>query len=451
VALIELLRDAWIAIYQENPARAQYITQGWLAQSYPTFRRLALFAATHESITPGGEWVDWLQDGEDWWWLWSAETRRETMRLLVQQGSYLSEVARAKLETGILAGPPRGMFRYDIEPERWQDLADYMIWLRLAKLSFISSPLGYYAQNKFSSLSSAHPEWRLADDESDEFSYWMTGTGDPDYEERQETEMVPRNRRELVTWLKRERPKDVFYEDNWRATCGERFFVSSSALRDLAREYQWPAEYWREALQAWSDEKLLHRSWHYVAPLLQLMPDEVLQDIASSVAWWLKAVAQTLDRHEITFFYLCERILEMQHQDENDTNTDQPVTRAINHPVGYITQALLHFWFRREPDDNEGMPDDLKPLFSMLVDTKVEQYLHARILLASRLIPLFRVDRKWTEAFLLPLFNWQASVIEARAAWDGFLWSPRLYYPLLAAFKVSLLDTAYRKRSINHI
>lgn len=31
---------------------------------------------------------------------------------------------------------------------------------------------------------------------------------------------------------------------------------------------------------------------------------------------------------------------------------------------------------------------------------------------------------------------------EARAAWEGFLWSPRLYRPLLIAFKAQFLDTA---------
>jgi hypothetical protein len=62
-------------------------------------------------------------------------------------------------------------------------------------------------------------------------------------------------------------------------------------------------------------------------------------------------------------------------------------------------------------------------------------------LLASNLIALFRVDRIWTEKHLLPLFGW-SNPIEARAAWEGFLWSPRLYQPLLTAFKSQFLNTA---------
>lgn len=57
-------------------------------------------------------------------------------------------------------------------------------------------------------------------------------------------------------------------------------------------------------------------------------------------------------------------------------------------------------------------------------------------------IAIFRVDEVWARRFLLPLFDWHRSEEEARSAWEGFLWSPRLYRPLFDAIKVSFLDTA---------
>lgn len=47
---------------------------------------------------------------------------------------------------------------------------------------------------------------------------------------------------------------------------------------------------------------------------------------------------------------------------------------------------------------------------------------------------------------LLPLFDWQRSEVEARAAWEGFLRSPQLSRPLMEmkAFKTAFLDTAGR-------
>ncbi len=38
----------------------------------------------------------------------------------------------------------------------------------------------------------------LANNERDEFSHWMSGTGDPDYEESRDVDIAPRKRRDLV-------------------------------------------------------------------------------------------------------------------------------------------------------------------------------------------------------------------------------------------------------------
>jgi hypothetical protein len=52
------------------------------------------------------------------------------------------------------------------------------------------------------------------------------------------------------------------------------------------------------------------------------------------------------------------------------------------------------------------------------------------------------VDRKWTKQNLLPLFDWEKMGHEAHAVWTGFLWSPRLYEPLLEVLKSHFIATA---------
>jgi hypothetical protein len=104
---------------------------------------------------------------------------------------------------------------------------------------------------------------------------------------------------------------------------------------------------------------------------------------------------------------------------------------------------LLNLWFKHEPNDGDQLPAEFKSIFTQLCDISVAQFRHGRVLLASRLITMFRVDRPWTEAHLLPLFDWKNDVVEARGAWEGFLWSPRLYRPLLIALKVQFLETVY--------
>ena len=440
VTLIELVRDAWLALRENNPVQAVQVARGWFDRPHSTFKRLALFAASQDDCIAPDQWVQWLV-ADDAWWLWSVETGRETLRLLVLQGQHLTPQVLERLEMAILAGPPRSMFKRDLEPESWRDQVEHSIWLHLAKLQSSAVDLSSIAEERLAALSAAHPEWELASNESDEFSIWMSGTGDPDFKDRREVELAPRKRSELVDWLKLPKPTQSFYyEDTWREACRKHLLNTGYALWDLSREGHWPTERWREALLAWSEKRRAQRSWHFFAQLVRTMPDEVLQEIVSGMSWWLRVVSRSLDRDEAVFFDLCRRIMVLSQLDGNETG--QPVARAINHPIGHITQALLNLWLRPAPNDNDGLPTDLEPFFTELCDTGVARFRHGRVLLASRLVTFYRVDQSWTKAHLLPLLEWQTDAVEARAAWEGFLWSPRRYPPLLIAFKSQLLDTA---------
>jgi len=91
--------------------------------------------------------------------------------------------------------------------------------------------LGKAASERLDNLSTANPKWRLAPDERDEFSVWMSGTGDPDYEDSQDVDIAPRTRAALVRWLKQPpRERQPFHEDTWRETCRTRFFHSFRGL-----------------------------------------------------------------------------------------------------------------------------------------------------------------------------------------------------------------------------
>ncbi len=448
VSLIELLRDAWLATLAIDRARATRIAQHWFELPYPTFKRLALFAASQDDCILPALWVDWLLT-DDAWWLWSIDTRREVLRLLVLQGQHLAGAEQQSLETAILAGPPREMYRDDLEEDRWQDLVARSVWLHLAKLDASGLALGEPAEARLKNISTAHPQWKLATNERDEFSCWMSGTGDPDYEDSRDVDIAPRKRQELVQWLKKPIPgQRPFYEDTWREVCRTRFFHSWSALCDLAKDDVWPAGRWREALQAWAEEGMVLRSWQYAAPLVQTMPDAVLQEIDHAVTWWLESASKAINCHEDILLNLSRRMLALPLEAgsgsriiRNDVEIYDPVVSAINHPIGHITQALINLWFKQNPNDNDLLPADLKPIFTTLCDAQIDRFRHGRVLMGSQLIAFFRVDRPWTEQNLLPLLNW-GNPLEAKAVWEGFLWSPRLYQPLLTAFKPQFLDSA---------
>jgi hypothetical protein len=439
VVLIELLRNSWLRIFAADPQKAKSIAKNWYTIPYPTFKRLALYAASQGCIDTD-LWVQWLIS-EDAWWLWSICTQRETMRLLVLQGNKLNQELQGKLETAILEGPPRVMYSENLTPEEWVDSVDHAVWLCLSKLKLSRTELGDDAAKRLNSISSKKPKWQIAENESDEFSHWMSGSGEPDFEKSRTTVSAPRDKKELVQWLKTSKPSNSpLYRDDWGEICTNEVDLAVSALQELSKEDEWPSERWREAINIWSRDEQLKRVWDRITPLIITMPDQMLQEIAHSLSHWLEVVSKVIEDHEDLFISICHKLIGLPLQD--GVQTDEPVTRAINHPVGRATQGLINLWFRQKLNDNDLLPKEIEAFFTRLCDRNVKQFIHGRVILASRLITLFRVDKSWTETNLLPFFNWENDFSEAKAAWEGFLWSPRLYQPLLISFKIDFLNTA---------
>jgi len=447
VALIELLRDAWLAVRSNDSVRATQIALSWFELPYPTFKRLALFAASQDNCIKPEGWVNWLLV-EGAWWLWSTELEREVFRLFVLQGRHLAGTVQERLEDAILAGPPRAMYRSDLEAERWQELVTHSVWIHLAKLSSSGLVLGESAATRLEEISTSYPHWQLATNERDEFSRWMSGTGDPDYENSRDIDIAPRKRLELVQWLAKPiSEKRPLYEDTWRDVCRTRFFHSLCALNELSQNEVWPLGRWRKALQTWSEEGIVLRSWRYAAPLVQTMPDAVLQDICHAVTWWMEVVSKSINCHEDILLNLCRRVLALEIGSESRVirkriETYDHVESAINDPNGHVTQALINLWFKQKPNDNDLLPAELRDIFTLLCDVQIDRFRHGRVLLGSQTISFFRVDRTWTEQYLLPLFDW-SNPLEAKAVWEGFLWSPRIYQPLLIALKSQFLESAH--------
>ena len=434
-ALIELTRDAWLAMADRSPEQASLVAETWCQMAYPLFRRLAYFAAAHREIIAPRRALTWLLADEHWW-LWSVEVQREAMRLLVALSQRLDSPGLLALEEAVLGGPPRDMFKEDLGPEEWIQLRDRGIWLRLAKMDQTGGALTEAGKQRLTDLSVRYPRWRLQEGDRDEFPVWMGGG-----EDWGEHVLTPRRRPELVEWLKEHPIADHWQEDDWRQRCRESFATTACALYALTTEGVWPIDRWRVALQVWAEEELLRRSWRRMATTISHMPDEPLKALTAPIAWWLQAIADTFEGQEESFVTLSERLLALDY--EGDETADGTPNRAINQAVGQVTDALLRWWFRGSLEDNQGLPEDLKSIFAQLCDTRADKLRPGRAMLATRVIVLFRVDRDWTTQLLLPLFDWGDSELEARSMWQGFLWSPRLYRPLMEQLKRTFLDTAH--------
>ena len=452
--LIELVWDAWLSIRNNNIKRAAQIAQAWFKFPYPTFKRLALVAAIQTDCIAPEHWVDWLLANNKEL-LWCCDTQWETIRLLELQGKNLSLGTKARLEEEILVGPPpKPKTFFDDISEGDKQKIDYSIWWRLAKLKKSGVPLGKVARNRLNTLSKKYPEWQISDNECGGVITWTIGPCKPNHIVDMVGDTVPTRRLNLVKWLKQP-PEGInrhFSEDKWRGICRKHALNVGYALFDLVKEGVWPIprnkKYLEYALYAWAEKvPQCRRTWLYFASQVQTWDDSILRDILYGFTQWLEKAAQVSNQHENILLELCRRVMKMSPMPELDVvryndPSDQPISDAINHPIGHVTQVLLSLWFKRKPEDGDLLPGDIKPIFTELCDTHNDHFRHGKVMLTVQLISLFRVDPQWTKQHLLPLLDWTKNQAEAKALWAGFFWSPRLFQPLMIALKSQFLETA---------
>jgi hypothetical protein len=249
------------------------------------------------------------------------------------------------LEQAILHGPPREMFRSDIEPEHWELRVNREVWLRLKKAHAAGAALGQASMDKLDKLTQEYPEWKLAKDESDEFPFWM---GEAEGMGRKFI-TIPTSRHKVVVWIKQHPSSDHWNEDGWRQRCQDDFSTTAYTLFALSSEGEWPADRWRDALQAWAEDKLLKKSWRFVVKILAKAPDSVILKLEHPLSYFLEVQAKTFVSQEELFFNLINRLLQLKYEGEVVPD-DDPVSRAINHPVGHMTEARWGKAYRTRPN-----------------------------------------------------------------------------------------------------
>ncbi|NDW47477.1 anti-phage defense-associated sirtuin Dsr1 [Ruegeria sp. PrR005] len=431
--LVTLCRDSWLATEDHNSEIAKAMLTIWASSKHPVFRRLVFFAlAQSPNLVSFDTSMSWLlADGGHW--LWSTSTMREVMRLLVSFGPILTAGHMQRLQDAIVEGPPRTRFRDDISDDDFERFSDRMRWLRLKKLLSNGGAATGNTEAFIASIEKRYPEWQLAPDDRDEFPMWSSNGADI------VEEQLPRDFDGLISRL-RGKPSvdDLHAPDDWAKICKDNFDLAIKVLKKLSEEDQWYPERWRQALYAWANDENSPRTWQHVVPILLDMPDASFAEALHAIALWLSRISKDIREHEEAFFALVDRIIDTGTKTVGASD-DFSLNYAINHPVGYAAISLLNWWFSKELEDDQGLPDELKDRFAEMCNADNQSLWIGSVILAQQIIPLLRVDQNWTKKYLIPAFEWDAGVAKAAAMWGSFLHTPRIYLPMLELLKSPFL------------
>ena len=434
--LVDYARDAWLATKESDPERARRVAKGWQKERYPLFKRMAFFAATHSDVIHTRLALKWLLADQNRW-LWTPEARRESIRLMVAIAPRLKGKQARRLLRAILKRPPRDMFSQSAE-----DGFDHAMWLLLAKAHKAGMEFDELAQNTLNALSKKYT-WEIADDESDEFPFWM---GDVGFQTSRPAPRgfihPPKTPSELTTWLKKPPLFDGIHNDSdvWQQYCRDNSKITLAAFGSLAEQKCFPAERWGDALRAWESGEFSAKSWQ-AAVMLASAEDDFFQNhkAAYFLASWLDKQGQNVpDRYGELFFCLSRRVIMLGGEMPPPQNSN-PLTNASNSPVGMAMKGLLCWLFREK---NSKLNADMRNFLTTICNTNEPRFRPARVFVGAFSANLFDADEEWTKQTLLPLFDWAKSVTEAHAVWYGFLFFYNATFPLLREMKDSFLETA---------
>lgn len=441
IALIGLARDAWLALSVSDPERAIHMVSEWNLVNYPTFKRLVLFAISHDNVFSVRDGLSYLL-ADDHWWLWSYTTRREVLRLLVSFAFRLDSNMLDQLEVAIHRGPLREMYIDELSEEQWIRIYESEIWIRLAKLQQAGAKLGDYSLQLLDKLQRRGRAVHFHDDEREEFLSWTEfGT---DLAARVPT---PGDVHELAAWiLTSDDGSELLVHDDWGVRCQDDFPSTAYALWNASREGGWPIRRWRAALEAWSRSELSERSWRYFAPVLLHSPDDIFLKLARQIGPWLRSVPKRRQfKHDSLLFEFCRKMMELHEDEQFVPEGGNHVNDAIANPIGQTIEALLSWWSCGTSDEFHGVSVDVQSIIDKICDIRVSKFRSGRVFVFANLQAFFAVDSNWTRASLFPVLDWDDE-LEASAAWQGFLWSSKINLSLAQAMKEQFLNAAKHYR-----
>lgn len=449
--VVDVLRDGWLELEKRDVKSAYDYYQRWMKSEYLTLRRLALFAAK-SSLVPQEVWINDLVSapgGPYGGLLWASPASREVCRLLATIAKDVAAENVEKLVEAIIKGPSVHVYeRADWTEDRVAEAVDRSIWLRLEALMESECELPKLAIDRLELLRNKYG-WTRTASKQEEFGFWYSGTGDPDFEASRRHVKIPRDVALMCDWLVQdfecntnEWPEP---EDDWGEICKNDPDVALLALRTILRKGVWIADRWHQAIAVWKDGLTNDKAIEILKETTSILDESQFADVVNVICDWIERLARSRSISEGVLEQIADRVLRLpcgkQLLDNPDVFREDSVGTAINHPVGKIVTSLLDVCFPNTIHKGEGILPLYKKVYSRVCTDESIAFRCGRVILASRMVALYYADEQWVRERLMPFFDWDASETEAVSMWDGFLWTNTIHAPLLNDLRKSLFDS----------
>lgn len=433
-------------------AGAAVITQ-WSKAKSPLLRRLAIHGLSRDPELSPDEALKKVMEKE---WLYRTALKHEVFQLIARAYPDAGDKARREfidhsLRADVLQREPEGpKDRKTIDYERY----NLAVWLQR------HAPECDLAQEHFRTIQQEHEEFVPRD--HPDLSWYSSGVHWVSPQSPIPVEdLLHRSSEQWLDSILEYRAKEanktegIQDEDSYEGLLGATATVTERQPRrglDLAaeavRREVWDERLWNALLRGLDAAEIEGGVWHEVLELLRELPDLLV--LAPTLGRLLRTGLEEesmptscLESVERLADWLFESAVEP-HEEARGLTGDDWVTTSINRPGGYVTQIWLQALSRRQQETDDealGLPDPYRERFEEVLRSDAPDAQYASVLLASQLPFLHYLDPEWTEANLIPLFDWESDPENAERAWHGFLVGGRFTEPLLELLLPHLVDS----------
>lgn len=426
--LVKMVRDSWQELAKQRREDAIRVVHLWWNYPYPLFKRLSLFAACQYGIVNFEQLVQWFS-GNNRKWFWSVETQFEVLQLLKKIASRSDQAELNQVENILLTDTADEFLIVEGSKSNRDEYYEHALWLRLGVMKG-ANPRGLSeeADNRLTQIVNRYKLSRTIDRDN-EYPIRISSEISDNYFNTE----LPADAEGLLIAIRENQKRGNWEFENWKSLCKENIHLVIDVLTKLYKDGFGSFQWWNSALYHWTDENIIDDSWEAVSMIVVSFPDEFYTLCSYGLGRWLKSIAKRKIQDEVLFYKLIDKTIYF--SESGEIWAGDYVQSAINHPIGDCTRALIERQFVKKPKDSELLSYDIKRIFTKICTEDKEKFIYGKVILASSVLGLFRIDPQWTKEFIIPLFNWNGSRIETVAVWQGFLWNPRVNIPFL--FEIS--------------
>jgi hypothetical protein len=410
----------------------------WTRLGYPLFRRFVLWSAGKPGGLSAAESVEYLSK-QPQSALWGLDTHREFLQYLGRIGALLSPADANGLVSLILRGPPRAQYRAELTAQEFAEIADREIRDRLSKLRDGGLTLPPNGQEAWDGILERHPDWPHSITEEDEFVGW-SGAGAivpfrdfapplTDYLEWADDDIIS----DLVA-----SPISPETVRRWRGLLDADFQRAVQMLEVLGQSNRFIAEIWGLALDYLGSVGSKAECVRLYSKFAPLIGPAFMAEHVGNISSVINRYYHEKDRaEEDSLWRLWDLLMEPASLVPPGDDAD-PVMKALNSPIGSLSEALLIKFGELNVKTYEDVPEPFRGRLELLLEGARPAYRLSRLVLARALAWLYRLNSDLVARRLLPRLDWEISE-EARHVWSGYLTGPRITPELWPALRPSLL------------